>query len=269
MEIKRPDDADGRVALDRLLTPSGFASAAWLAGTEQGWQLVPVSPKVPEFLRERIERAKDLFLYSYFRYGFQDAALLYMIATYEEALSQVPDTKGATFEKMIDAAIEKGICPERHKSFRLHAMRKVRNSLAHGSSLLGNSISQASLLLVVDLINCAFDEDARRTYPPLFEQRRRELEAMRRLNDTMKAIPPGSMRPGDGVAVVGADEYYPPGTYECGRCHVCLTMETEDSEIPTCHSCGWDVFLYRPLPESREAVDQANDSPEQSQSSGC
>jgi hypothetical protein len=250
MEIKRPDDADGRVALDRLLTPSGFSSAAWLTGTEQGWQLVPVSPKVPEFLRERIERAKDLFLYSYFRYGFQDAALMYMAATYEEALAQVLDAKDLSFRKMIDVAFEKGICPERHKSLKVHAMRQVRNSLAHGSSLLGNMITQNSLLLIVDLVNCAFDEEARVTYPPLFERRRRELEAMRRLSDAMKSVPPGTLQPGDGFLVAGEDRFHHIGTYECLRCHAGFGMETEDGEISPCHGCGWDVFLFRPFREN-------------------
>jgi DNA-directed RNA polymerase subunit RPC12/RpoP len=245
------DNSTGSEVIDRLLTPDTQASVSWFESVERNWQGVPVSPKVPEFSRQRIERAKDLFRFSYFRHGFQDAALLYMIATYEEALRQAVGSKKSTFEKLLDAGIAEGVCPERHKDFKLTAMRQVRNALAHGSALLGNMISQSQLLLVIDLINCVYDENARREYPPLFERRRRELEAMRKLQDAIISLPPDTMRPGDGLLVLGQDELYPQGTYECLRCHERATLEQTQRDFSPCKNCGHDVYLYRPFEESR------------------
>ena len=213
---------------------------------ERTWRQVPVSTKVPAHVARRIEMAKDLYMYSYFRYGFLDAAFLYALLAYEAALREVYSDTEAKLEHLIDSADQAGLIPARYPAWKVHALRRVRNAQMHGLAYAPGLVAQDDILTIIDLINCVFDKESRVVCPPLYvplmTRRRRRDNFLARMTDVDNSI----LKPGDWLAFVGTQESYGAGTYTCFKCKKQIRLTRKCQELPICRKCMGGSFRYEP-----------------------
>jgi hypothetical protein len=218
---------------------------------DRSWDRVPLSPKVPEGIALRVELAKDLCRYSYFKQGFADTAFLYILIAYEAALREVfpKHAKTEDLELLINSADRAGLIPDRQPAWKVHALRHMRNGYMHGSVYSDGIFGQEHVLRVIDLINCVFDEEARVVNPPLYVPRL--LAAKRRKNfmDGFSSAPRDRLKPGDSMVFVGTEDSYPPGTYTCLECGKVLHIAVECRQLPLCRSKKCKSGGYKFTPE--------------------
>lgn len=217
---------------------------------ERGWDKVPVSGRVPETIALRVELAKNLYRYSYFSHGFCDTAFLYILLAYEAALREVfpKKAKPDDLELLIDSAAKAGLIPDRCPSWKVHALRRMRNAHMHGQVYAPILFTQDHILRVIDLINCVFDDESRVVNPPLYVPRL--LARKRRLNVLAgySSTPHNTLKPGDSLVFVGAEDSYSAGTYTCLQCGKVMQTTAECRQLPLCRrrSCRCGAFKYVP-----------------------
>jgi hypothetical protein len=159
---------------------------------------------------------------------------------------------------LVDSALKAGLVPARYPDWKVHAFRKVRNALAHGRASSRGMWWQEALLKLADLINAVYDPSARLNYPPAFVGSRLESDQMERMWKGIATIPPGRPQPGDHIAIVGADDQYPAGTYECYSCGRKATRKSRSPQLAVCRRCRGTAFRFLP----RAADDQPASSDE-------
>jgi len=206
-----------------------------------------VSPKLPERIALRVDLAKDLYRYSYFRHGFCDTAFLYILLAYEAALRDAfpKKKKPDDLELLIDSADKAGLLPDRCPVWKVHSLRRMRNAHMHGQVYAPILFGQDHILQVIDLVNCIFDEEARVVVPPFYVKR---LLAKKRQQNQIAgygAIHGGSLKPGDCVVFVGTEDSYAPGTYTCLRCGRTRKVARECHQLPLCSSRGCRCGSYK------------------------
>lgn len=211
---------------------------------ERTWLMVPVSPKVPDHIARRIDMAKDLYRYSYFRYGFRDTSFLYMLLAYEAALRDSFKTDNADLELLINSADRTGLIPAWYPAWKVHALRRIRNAHMHGLVYSPGSSSQDWILVLVDLINCVFDEEARINCPPLYVP----LMVNRKQRDAflagMSDVDNSILQPGDSLVFAGTQEKYGAGAYICFKCKKVMRLSAESPQLPLCRGCRCGSFKY-------------------------
>lgn len=247
-----PADNTHQKQMDVLLQPDLDRSRVDLAAWEKEWETVPVSHLVPKHILERIEVAKDLMRYSYFRYGFADAAFLYIMLTYEAALRDKYTDPELDFARLITSAVAAHLVPERYPEWKVQATRKVRNALAHGQARMPGSISFRSILMVIDLINAAYDEVARINAPPVFAREILGRKKNKLMWEALKNLPERP-KPGDMFVWVGGEEGYSPGKYECTSCGKAFVLKSTSPELPVCRKCKKGLFCFKAAPEAAAA----------------
>jgi hypothetical protein len=242
--------------LRRLTRPDPSEPPFDLMELERGWGQVPVSAHVPGSIARRIELAKDLYRYSYFRYGFRDTAFLYILLAYEAALREVfPQEIDANLSVLIDSADRAGLIPDRQPVKMVHLLRQTRNAHMHGRIYAPLLYKQEMVLRVIDLINCVFDEEARVNCPPLYV---RKLLSRKRQQSFMAGFSEGDHRrlnPGDSMAFAGDGGSYEPGTYTCLKCGRTMHVKRECRLLPLCpkRGCKCGAFKFEPLDSKSSA----------------
>lgn len=223
---------------------------------ERAWSKVPVSSRLPERIALRVELAKDLYRYSYFRYGFRDSAFLYILLAYEAALRDVFPKQARTddLELLIDSADKAGLIPDRHPAWKVHALRRMRNAHMHGQVYAPLLFTQEHILQVIDLINCVFDEEARVVIPPLYVPRFIAKKRQKNLIDGLSAAPHNSLKPGDFMVIAGTEDTYPAGMYTCLQCGKDMQVRAESRQLPLCRRRGCRCGSFRFVPATTAAV---------------
>jgi hypothetical protein len=64
----------------------------------------------------------------------------------------------------------------------------------------------------------------------------------------MADLPQEKLRPGDAIAIVGADEAYEPGVYECLSCGKRATVAPPNLLLAVCRKCLGSTFRFTPNP---------------------
>lgn len=120
---------------------------------------------VPEHIRSHFAQAQNLAVYSWFYYPFNVTAQFMAFVSVEFALRHRLNSK-ATFKHLIRKAVDEGLVKDegfaiaKHRSpsepkyveTLVEVMPALRNTLAHGSSMLHNN-SLSSLRICAEFIN--------------------------------------------------------------------------------------------------------------------
>ena len=158
---------------------------------ENELNLLQVSNNVPSEIKSLILRIKKLFLHSLLEYDFLDLAAQQCFLTIEAALRIIlkeeierimSETKKNWIGlwKLIKIASDKGLIPDRYNQTRLDAIKDLRNTYSHLSnqSIIPPAIAFESYYVMIDFINCLFDEEWRKTEPEIvkrLEESRNEI----------------------------------------------------------------------------------------------
>ena len=138
---------------------------------------VPLSTKVPKKIREMVALAQELVYYGYFRYEFYNLALFYLCITFETSLGEKYRQKKKRFKKLINSAKQDGLFPKPFQS-KLISIRNIRNKNAHPFGMVVMPLAMKGFHLITYLINCIFDEGARKILPPIFAK---EIEQSKKI----------------------------------------------------------------------------------------
>jgi hypothetical protein len=161
------------------------------SGIENELGLLKASGSVPTEIKSLIGRIRKLFLYSLLEYDFLDLAAQQCFLTIEAALRIIlkEDVEKILNERskkwiglweLIKIASKKGFIPVRYNQIKLDAMKDLRNSYSHPTyqSIIPPAIAFESYYVMIDFINCLFDEEWRKTEP----------EVVKRLEDSRNEI---------------------------------------------------------------------------------
>ena len=129
---------------------------------------------VPEEIRSHFSQAQNLAIYSWFHYPFHVTAQFMGFVTVEFALKDKTGKK-SNFKNLIKEAVDQGWIKDEgfsvskirkepkdtsYVEILIELMPKLRNELAHGSSMIHND-SSSSLLICAEFINQLYEVTAR------------------------------------------------------------------------------------------------------------
>lgn len=191
-------ELDTLKAFDELLEPdsrqrlfavvnrrSGEARPLTLHDKYQAVEVISLAPCVPDDIREHFDTARNLLVYSWFVYRFNQVAELHAFASLEFALKTKCGDSPRGLKKLLETAVERRwISDSGFKYYRsgaitdmsddgkdsnpdtknvqeycrtlVETMPFIRNELAHGSGTLHPNGS-TTLAIVADLINQLFE----------------------------------------------------------------------------------------------------------------
>ncbi len=165
LEITEPDIRNTYFVVTNT---SARAQKLPLAGIHEVANDISLIATVPEDIRSHFTQAQNLAVYSWFHYPFNVTAQFMAFVSVEFALKSRFNSD-ATFKHLIRRAVDEGLIKDEgfaiadHRSLSktsyvetlVDVMPKLRNELAHGSTMLHNN-SLASLRICADFINQLF-----------------------------------------------------------------------------------------------------------------
>lgn len=182
-EIFEPDSRQQHFAIVNRLT--GEARPITLRDKYKAVEMIALARYVPDDIREHFDTARNLLVYSWFVYRFNQVAELHAFASLEFALKAKCGDSPKGLKKLLEAAVERGwILDGGFRHYRRGAIEDmsddvadssnpdtkdvqeycrtlvetipfIRNELAHGSRMLHPN-GLTTLAIVADLINQLF-----------------------------------------------------------------------------------------------------------------
>lgn len=183
-ELLEPDSRQKHFAVVNRLT--GEARPLSLRDKYQAVEMITLAQYVPDEIREHFDTARNLLVYSWFVYRFNQVAELHAFASLEFALKTKCGDSPKGLKKRLEAAVERGwILDSGFRYYRpgavegfpgdeadsgnpdtkdvqeycktlIETMPFMRNELAHGSRMLHPN-GLTTLAIVADLINQLFE----------------------------------------------------------------------------------------------------------------
>jgi len=98
---------------------------------------IRLSPSVPEDVRDKFTTAQHLCIYSWFSYPLNMPSSFWASVCVEMALRLRFHDEKSSLEKLVRRAVDASLLTA-DDGERCQAMRQLRNSVAHGSSMLHN-----------------------------------------------------------------------------------------------------------------------------------
>jgi hypothetical protein len=123
-------EPDSRFSLFVRMNEQGYPvplTHAHLIHTASSW---PRTTATPSGIAALLRTSRSLYMHSYFVYEFAAVAVAWSLMAVEGALKERLGVERKTFEWLINEAVSQSLLPEESKE-RLHAGRKLRNSLSH------------------------------------------------------------------------------------------------------------------------------------------
>lgn len=183
-ELLEPDSRQKHFAVVNRLT--GEARPLSLRDKYQAVEMITLAQYVPDEIREHFDTARNLLVYSWFVYRFNQVAELHAFASLEFALKTKCGDSPKGLKKRLETAVERGwIMDSGFRYYRpgadenlpgdeadsgnpdtkdvqeycktlVETMPFIRNDLAHGSRMLHPN-GLTTLAIVADLINQLFE----------------------------------------------------------------------------------------------------------------
>lgn len=183
-EILEPDSRQKHFAVVNRLT--GEARPLSLRDKYQAVEMITLAQHVPDEIREHYDTARNLLVYSWFVYRFNQVAELHAFASLEFALKMKCGDSPKGLKKLLETAVERGWVLDRGFMYYrpgaivdmpddeadsgnrdikdvqeycktlVETMPFIRNELAHGSRMLHPN-GLTTLAIVADLINQLFE----------------------------------------------------------------------------------------------------------------
>lgn len=203
---------------------------------------VPISEKVPDNIKELIDLAQNLAYYGYFKYEFYDLVIFNLCLTLEAALKTKYNNRKHGFSRLINRAKRDELFPEPFKK-KINHIKKLRNNHAHPNSITIIPLFIRAFHLTTYLINCIFDDKARKVYPPMFAKEIKEAKRNQILWEALFRISKYSISPDQSFAVAGAAKSYEMGSYKCIKCNSKQIISKNQRELQSCEKCGETIFL--------------------------
>ena len=204
---------------------------------------VPISDKVPDNIKEMIDLAQNLAYYGYFKYEFYDLAIFNLCLTLEAALKTKYNDRRGGFSKLIRRAKRDELFPPPFKT-KINHIKKLRDNHAHPNRVTIIPLFIRAFHLTTYLINCIFDEEARKVYPPIFAKEIEEVKRNQILWEALFRISKYSIPPGQSFEVAGSTQSYERGIYKCAKCNTTQAINRDHNELQPCKKCGETIFLF-------------------------
>jgi hypothetical protein len=205
--------------------------------------LIPFSNKVPQSIHEMMNLAEHLAYYGYFKYEFYDLAFFYQGLTFEAALRTKYNTKNKVrLSKLMKKANAENLFPHPFIA-RADNLKAIRNNHAHPKGITIIPLFLRTFHLTKYLINCIFDDDARKQYPPIFLMEIDEATRNSVLWEAFYRVLEYNLPLGQAYEVAGASLSYNKGKHICIKCKAEQVIKKRHDILIPCKNCGETIFL--------------------------